>query len=161
VNQSLNGKIILVTVSGPDCPGITARLMKIISEYNVDVLDMGQAVTHGLLSLSFVLGLNPEEKTQSGNVLKDLLFEANLMGLSLSYKVVDKKVVTPEMEGEKFSVTCVSPTKITASFVSDIANILAHHKINIERIDKVSPLEFSSLEISTSISKNLDTKQLK
>lgn len=161
MNNALAGKIILVTVSGPDCPGITARLMKIISEYNVEILDMGQAVTHGLLSLSFVLGLNPEEKTQSGNVLKDLLFEANLMGLSLSYKVVDKKVVTPEMDGEKFSVTCVSPTKITSSFVADIAHTLAQNKINIERIDKVSPVEFSSLEISTSISKNLDTKNLK
>lgn len=161
MNRMLNGKIILVTVSGPDCPGITARLMRIISEYNVAVLDMGQAVTHGLLSLSFVLGLNPEEKTQSGNVLKDLLFEANLMGLSLSYKVVDKEIVTPEMEGEKFSVTCVSPTIITAGFIADVAQILANHKINIERIDKVSPVEFSSLEISTSLSKTLDTQTLK
>jgi len=161
VNHLLNGKIILVTVSGQDGPGITARLMKIIADYGVEVFDMGQAVTHGLLSLSFVLGLNPEDKNQSGNVLKDLLFEANLMGLALSYKVVDKKIYTPEMYGEKFIVTCVSPSTITSTFISDVANILAQHKINIERIDKVSPIEFSSLEISTSISKNLDTKKLK
>lgn len=159
--KSLNGKIILVTVSGPDCPGITARLMKIISEYNVDVLDMGQAVTHGLLSLSFVLGLNSDEKDSNGNVLKDLLFEANLMGLTLGYKVVEQNIKTPEMEGEKFIVTCVSPTKVTASFVADLALILANFKINIERIDKVSPREFSSMEISTSIPKDLDTKNLK
>ncbi len=156
MNRSLEGKTILVTVSGPDCPGITASLMKIISEYDVEVLDMGQAVTHGLLSLSFVLELN-----QNGNVLKDLLFEANLLGLNLSYKVVEKKVFTPEMYGEKFSVTCVSPTKITANFVADISHTLAVNNINIERIDKVSPVEFSSLEISTSISKNLDTQKLK
>lgn len=161
VNSLLNGKIILVTVSGPDCPGITARLMKIISEYNVDVLDMGQAVTHGLLSLSFVLGLNPDEKSSNGNVLKDLLFEANLMGLTLSYKVVEKNINTPEMDGEKFIVTCVSPTKVTASFVADLAQILATFKINIERIDKVSPREFSSMEVYTSIPKNLETKKLK
>lgn len=159
--NNLSGKIILVTVSGPDCPGITARLMKIISEYSVDVLDMGQAVTHGLLSLSFVLGLNSDEKTSNGNVLKDLLFEANLMGLTLSYKVVEKNISTPEMDGEKFIVTCVSPTIVTASFVADLAQILATFKINIERIDKVSPREFSSMEISTSIPKSLETKKLK
>ncbi len=159
--NSLSGKIILVTVSGPDFPGITARLMKIISEYAVDVLDMGQAVTHGLLSLSFVLGLNSDEKTQNGNVLKDLLFEANMMGLSLSYKVVEQNIHTPEMEGDKFIVTCVSPTKVTASFVADLAQVLAMYKINIERIDKVSPREFSSMEISTSIPKTLETKALK
>jgi phosphoserine phosphatase len=159
--KSLSGKIILVTVSGPDCPGITARLMKIISDYAVEVLDMGQAVTHGLLSLSFVIGLNSEEKGQDGNVLKDLLFEANLMGLTLSYKVVDENISTPENEADKFIVTCVSPTKVTASFVADLASILATYKINIERIDKVSPKEFSSMEISTSIPKDLDTKKLK
>ncbi len=159
--NSLSGKIILVTVSGPDFPGITARLMKIISEYSVDVLDMGQAVTHGLLSLSFVLGLNSDEKNQNGNVLKDLLFEANMMGLSLSYKVVEQNIHTPEMEGEKFIVTCVSPTKVTASFVADLSQVLAMYKINIERIDKVSPREFSSMEISTSIPKSLETKALK
>jgi phosphoserine phosphatase len=159
--NSLSGKIILVTVSGPDFPGITARLMKIISEYSVDVLDMGQAVTHGLLSLSFVLGLNSDEKNANGNVLKDLLFEANMMGLSLSYKVVEKNITTPEMDGDKFIVTCVSPTKVTASFVADLAQVLATFKINIERIDKVSPREFSSMEISTSIPKSLETKMLK
>lgn len=159
--NSLSGKIILVTVSGPDFPGITARLMKIISEYSVDVLDMGQAVTHGLLSLSFVLGLNSDEKNANGSVLKDLLFEANMMGLTLSYKVVEKTIHTPEMEGDKFIVTCVSPTIVTASFVADLAQVLATYKINIERIDKVSPREFSSMEISTSIPKNLETKALK
>jgi phosphoserine phosphatase len=159
--NSLSGKIILVTVSGPDCPGITARLMRIISEYSVDVLDMGQAVTHGLLSLSFVLGLNSDEKNANGNVLKDLLFEANLMGLTLGYKVVEKNITTPEMEGDKFIVTCVSPTKVTASFVADLSQTLATYKINIERIDKVSPREFSSMEISTTIPRNLETKKLK
>jgi phosphoserine phosphatase len=135
--------------------------MKIISEYNVDVLDMGQAVTHGLLSLSFVLGLNSVDKNSNGNVLKDLLFEANFMGLSLSYKVVEKNIITPEMDGEKFIVTCVSPSIVTASFIADLAQILATYKINIERIDKVSPKEFSSMEISTSIPKDLETKKLK
>lgn len=159
--DQLTGKIILVTVSGPDCPGITARLMKIISEYSVEILDMGQAVTHGLLSLSFVLGINPDDKNSNGNVLKDLLFEANLMGLTLSYKVVEKQINTPEMDGDKFIVTCVSATKVTASFVADLSQTLATYKINIERIDKVSPREFSSMEVSTTIPKNLDSKKLK
>lgn len=159
--QDLGNKIILVTVSGQDGPGITSRLMKITSDYDVDVLDMGQAVTHGLLSLSFVLGLKPDEKNGNGNVLKDLLFEANMMGLTLSYKVVEEKVFTPEMTGEKFIVTCVSAHTITAHFISDVAHVLAFCKINIERIDKVSPQDFSSLEITTTIPRDLDTKILK
>lgn len=160
-SQSLSKKIILVTVSGPDGPGITSRLMKITSEYEVEVLDMGQAVTHGLLSLSFVIGLKADEKNSNGNVLKDLLFEANMMGLTLSYRVVEEKIFTPEMSGEKFIVTCVAAHTITAQFVSDLAQVLAVCKINIERIDKVSPREFTSLEITTSIPRDLDSKHLK
>ncbi len=154
-------KIILVTVSGPDGPGITSRLMKITSDYDVEILDMGQAVTHGLLSLSFVLGLKSDEKSSNGNVLKDLLFEANLMGLSLNYRVVEEKIETSEMSGEKFIVTCVASHTITAQFISDLAQVLAVCKINIERIDKVSPRLFTSLEITTTIPKDLDTKHLK
>lgn len=160
--KNFQGKTILVTVSGTDCPGITSRLMKIVSEYKVDVLDMGQAVTHGLLSLSFVLELLEDEIGANGNVLKDLLFEANIMGLTLSYKVVEQpKINVQKIEEDKFIVTCVSPSKLTASFIAEISNVLAIHAINIERIDKVSPREFSSLEVATSIPQNLDTKKLK
>ncbi len=157
----LNGKIILVTVSGTDQPGITARLMKIIADFNVGIRDMGQAVTHGLLSLSFVLELNADQNGGSGAVLKDLLFEANKMGLQLSYKVVDEILKDENLQDEKFVVTCVAPTLITSKFVAELAKILADHKINIERIDKVSPGEFSSLEIVTSLPMNLTWDKLK
>lgn len=75
MNHIINGKTILVTVSGTDCPGITARLMRIASEYSISVLDMGEAVTHGLLSLSFVLEFKTNDENSSGNVLKDLLLK--------------------------------------------------------------------------------------
>ncbi len=158
----LEGKIILVTVSGPDYPGITTRLMRIIADFNVGIRDMGQAVTHGLLSLSFVLELNSgDQNNSSGAVLKDLLFEANKLGLSLSYKVVDSIIKNENLQDEKFVVTCVAPTLITSIFVADLAKILADHQINIERIDKVSPDEFSSLEIVTSIPVSLNWDKLK
>lgn len=157
----LEGKIILVTVSGPDYPGITSRLMRIIADFNVGIRDMGQAVTHGLLSLSFVLELNSENDKSSGAVLKDLLFEANKMGLTLGYKVVESIIKNENIQDEKFVVTCVAPGLITSNFVADLAKILSDHKINIERIDKVSPEEFSSLEIVTSLPLNLTWDKLK
>jgi len=162
MNQNFKGKIILVTVSGPDFPGITAKLMTIISHYSINLLDMGQSVTHGLLSLSFVLDFALDDATTaSGNVLKDLLFESNLLGLNLSYKVLDKETKKLQKMGEKFSVTCVSPYSINASFIAELAKTLADNKINIERIDKMSPYDFNSLEISTTIDNEFDTKNLK
>ena len=46
---------LLITVAGPDHPGITTELMAIIHQSGDALEDMGQAVTHGLLSLSFLV----------------------------------------------------------------------------------------------------------
>src|SRR5690606_857179 len=37
-------EIILVNISGQDKPGLTSSLMSILAEYNVGVLDIGQAM---------------------------------------------------------------------------------------------------------------------
>lgn len=152
--NQLNGRDVLIKVSGPDNPGITSELMNIIRKTNNPLLDMGQSVTHGLLSLSFVMRVS-EENNESDHVLKDLLFAANNLGLKLDYKVVEREVVE-DKEMEKFILNCVSVDNINANFVGDIATVLSNHNINIKRIDKVSPKHFRSLEISTEVPVGLD-----
>jgi phosphoserine phosphatase len=157
--KELNGRDVLIKVSGPDHPGITSELMNIIRKTNNPLLDMGQSVTHGLLSLSFVIRVS-EENNDSDHVLKDLLFAANNLGLKLDYKIVEKEVI-PNQEMEKFILNCVSVDNINANFVGDIATVLSTHGINIKRIDKVSPKNFRSLEISTEVPVGLDWTQVK
>ena len=53
-------------------------------------MDMGQAVTHGLLSLSFLLDAE-EEGENSHSVLKDLLFETKKLGMNLDFQVIEPK----------------------------------------------------------------------
>lgn len=150
---------LLITVSGPDKPGITSALMKILSRSNHALVDMGQAVTHGLLSLSFVIEFNPE--LEGDNVLKDLLFESNKLGLILNYQVIKNGRDPKEEVQEKFIVTCVSVERITASFMRDIAQTLANFKINISRIDKISPGDFHCVEIMTTVPSGIDWNDLK
>ncbi|MFN8369282.1 MAG: ACT domain-containing protein [Bacteriovoracaceae bacterium] len=38
---------ILVTVSGPDRPGITSNLMKVLKDNQIEIYDIEQTVTHG------------------------------------------------------------------------------------------------------------------
>lgn len=158
----ISGKNVLVKVSGPDHPGITSALMAIVAKSGDQVLDIGQSVTHGLLSLSFVLGIDKEKEREKGaNVLKDLLFEATNMGLHLDYQVVEDISITNDVTGEKFILNCVAPDTITAQFLGDLANTLAKYRINILRIDKVSPKNFSGLEISTNVPGNVDWNKVK
>lgn len=142
---------ILFTVSGPDRPGITAALMKVISQSGNTIADMGQAVTHGLLSLSILLELDPEKKNEMG-VIKDLLFETKKMGMSLDYEILE----TPHnlflnTSSERFILNCVSVRNLTSLFLQEIAELLAKYNINILRIDSISPGNFKALEMTTAV----------
>ena len=48
-------KAVLIHFAGPDAPGLTARLTRILADYNVCILDIGQAVVHESLSSEFLL----------------------------------------------------------------------------------------------------------
>jgi phosphoserine phosphatase len=160
VTKELQGQNVLIKISGSDHPGITSELMKILSENNTTVLDIGQSVTHGLLSLSFVLKIN-EGKQGGGDVIKDLLFASYKMGMNLEYKVVDDITEATCSDCERFILNCVAPDMITTEFIRDISAALASHNVNIVRIDKVSPGLFTSLEILTDVPSELPHNILK
>ena len=147
---------LLITVSGPDHPGITSKLMQIIESAGDTLEDMGQAVTHGLLSLSFLVTINNKD-----NVLKELLYHADKMGLVLTHQEVDISKEKEQYTGDKFILNCVSPKKITAEFIAEIANCLAKYKVNIQRIDNVQPEHFKALEILTMMPKQTVTEDVK
>ena len=53
-----NKEVILLNISGPDKPGITTSLTHILAQYNVGILDIGQAVIHDELALGILFEVN-------------------------------------------------------------------------------------------------------
>ncbi len=150
---------VLITVSGPDHPGITAALMDIVVKSGHQVCDMGQAVTHGLLSLSVYIEF--KDKNQM-DLLKELLFETRNMGLVLNYQLIEEKDSDVSFNSnEKFILNCISTSKLTPKFLRDVSRTLATNKINILRIDNMSPKSFKSLEMTTTIPDGIDLQKLK
>jgi phosphoserine phosphatase len=145
---------ILVTVSGPDKPGITSSLMKILIKNQTELKDMGQAVTHGLLSLSFLLSIGDEDA-----VLKDLLMEAKKMNLHLDFEVIEPQATL--VPKEKYILSCVSKQGVSAHFVGDIAELMASHHINIHRIDNMSSGSLKSLDFATTTQAKVDWDKIK
>lgn len=153
---------LLIHVAGPDRPGITQGLMRLISSSPHEVVDMGQAVTHGLLSLSIVIQFDQENDGQGLSLLKDLLFEANTLGLTLTYQLVEKEAHEESRgPGERFIVSCVCENGLNSTFIHDVAACLASKKVNILRIDKISPHNFTGLEIMTSVPLGLNLEDMK
>lgn len=152
--------LVLVTISGPDHPGISAEIMKCIGNGNSTIEDMGQSITHGFLTLTILLNIQ-DEKHDNSPLLKELLFTAKKMNMALDFQVIkDEKSILPT--GDKYILSCVSLEGITASFLYDISSTLAKHNINIQRIDNISESKFKSLDIATlAQAENVDWDKVK
>ena len=153
----MSKNLILITVSGLDQPGITAELMKCIMKTDAKIEDMGQSITHGLLSLSFLINVSKNNKT----LIKDLLFQSNEMKMQMEYQYVENKQEVID-SGEKYILSCVCLSNITASFIFDVSSTLANHNINIQRIDNITNGEFKSIDFATSATeKNVNWEKVK
>ncbi len=69
---------IVFHVSGPDRPGVTARIAEIVAQVNGQLVDIGQSVLHGYLTLSAIVEIPPESAA-----LRQILFFASELGLRL------------------------------------------------------------------------------
>jgi len=135
---------VLVTVTGPDTPGITAALTGVLASKGARLLDIEQVVVQGQLTLCLLVGL--DSAPGSGEpVLKDLLFTAKRMGLDLDFAVV-----SPDQNGHagqsRYAVTAIGDG-LDAGGVHVIADVLARHGANIEQIRQLSGERLGSLEI--------------
>ncbi len=122
--------------------------MNCICKAKGKIEDMGQSITHGLLSLSILIDVSTTEDRDSSSLVKDLLFTAKKMGVELEFEVIEdkRKIAEP---GDKYILSCVSLAGITPNFLYDISKTLARNNINIQRIDNITEREFKSLEIAT------------
>lgn len=154
--------LLLFTVAGPDGPGITAKLMSVIHDSGDILRDMGQAVTHGLLSLSFLVEIKNKTNGEV-NVVKELLYHGSQMNLNITFQEINdsRDMPGPIVDQEKFILNCVAPEDITARFISDVASALSKSGINIQRIDNIRPSTFEALEITTTVPDQLDYKGIK
>ena len=76
-------EILLINISGEDKPGVTATVTETLASFDVNVLDIGQAVIHDTLSLGVLVEL-PDASTGS-SVLKDILFRTYELGMQVRF----------------------------------------------------------------------------
>src|SRR5262245_50416539 len=99
LTPSPNHSHVIVAVSGPDRPGITARLTGILAQMGANLLDIEQVVIQRQLSLGMLIGIQEDR-----GVLKELLFAAKELGMSLDFMPVDN-VQSSASRPERYVVT--------------------------------------------------------
>lgn len=129
---------VLIHFSGHDAPGLTATLTGILAGYDVDILDIGQAVVHEALSLGILLAA-PDGETLVP--LKAALEQrASELGLQARFTAVAPEALEHWIHGlghHHFIITVLGRA-ITAQQLARISGIIAAHGMNVDRIDRLS-----------------------
>src|SRR5512133_109104 len=131
-------EVILLNISGPDKPGITTTLTHILEQYNVAILDIGQAVIHDELALGILFEL-PEEY-ESSPVLKDLLFRSYELGVNAKFTPISMEDYEDwvKMQGkERYIITLIARI-INSSHIAKVTNIIHQQNLNIDIINRLS-----------------------
>src|SRR4030043_896762 len=147
---------VLVTVSRPDRPGITASFSRILGENQVEVVDIEQASLQDFLGLSFLLDMSGAKQSKDG-VLKDLLFEASRLRLTLNFRLFSEKEMKARNNKNIFVLTYFGDTRTLA----EISNILAEENANIEFLSNLTSHCASCVELTINVNggKNLSHRR--
>lgn len=149
---------VLITVTGQDTPGITARLTGIVAEEGAELVDIEQVVVHGQLTLCLVVGL-PETR----DMLKDILFAAHELGLRLDFKPLDARPGATggrRGRGSRYVVTAIA-RGMSAREIHLVSSALSAHGANIDALTRLSEGEIGSVEIHVSLAPGGNSEPLK
>lgn len=135
--QSLNTELILIRVTGEDRPGLTASVTEILAKYDATILDIGQADIHNTLSLG-ILCMTKEE--HSGFMMKELLFKASVLGVSIRFYPVSTEEYESwvGMQGKNRYILTLLGRKLTARQIAAVTRILAEQGMNIDAIKRLT-----------------------
>lgn len=149
---------ILVTITGKDRPGITARLTGVLAETGAELLDIEQVVVRGQLTLCLLI--HPPE---ARGVLKELLFTARELGVDLDFQVADADGApgAEDATGPRRYVVTAIGRALGARELRAVAACLAEHGANIERITRLTETRLGSVEVHISLPRERGPEALK
>ena len=135
--QPLSTELILIRVTGEDRPGLTASVTEIVAKYDATILDIGQADIHNTLSLGI---LCKTEEQHSGFIMKELLFKASSLGVTIRFYPISVKEYEDwvNMQGKNRYILTLLGRKLSARQISAVTRILAEQGMNIDAIKRLT-----------------------
>ena len=130
--------VILISITGRDRKGLDAKFTAILAEYDVNILDIGQAVIHDHISLGILAEIPKSEDFSS--IFKDMLFEGHNMGLEVDIKSIapDNYEKWVHAQGKERRIITLLGRTLSAQQISAVASIIAENKLNIDSISRLT-----------------------
>jgi len=132
------GDIVLINITGRDRKGLDAKFTRILAQYNVTILDIGQAVIHEHISLGILAEIPCA--SDFSLIFKDMLFEGHNMGLTVDIKPVDHDNYENwvHAQGKERRIITIIGRTITARQISAVASVITANELNIDSITRLS-----------------------
>ena len=121
----------LITVTGLDHPGITARLTGLLSERGATLHEIEQVVVQRRLTLALSVTL-----PSGSDLLEELRFAARELGVTLDFEPVERQELHDASQG-RYVVTAIGP-HLGARELHAVAQVLAEHRCNIDKISQLA-----------------------
>ena len=144
-----SGRSALLTVTGPDHPGVTAELFAQLASVDVEILDVEQVVIRGQLVLGVLLAMQVDEaeiKGVAGRVAADA-------GVSIDVSFDEAAADLAEHRRRRNHVIMLG-APLHAKAVAAVASAIAEVGGNIDTISRLSTYPVTSLELMVSGAKS-------
>lgn len=124
---------ILISITGQDRPGLTASVTEILADHNAKILDIGQADIHSTLSLGILIRI---DESQSGQVMKELLFKANELGVNIGFSPIGDEQYEDWVgrQGKNRYILTVIGRRLSAKQIAAATKIIHQQGLNIDSI---------------------------
>ena len=142
--RRVGGTTVLITVTGPDRPGVSSVLFAALTRHAVDLLDVEQVVVRGHLTLGAVVAAHDDP-----DALREAVEQAiHAIGMQVRTSVEDDD--DPMARRLSTHVVLVLGRPITARAFGMVARALAELGANIDSIRRVADYPVTGLELEVS-----------
>jgi len=166
-NKNTSAFTGLILVSGEDRPGITEKLMSLLSEFSISILDIEQLIIRGRLISTVLIGL---DESHAAAIAADLELLEKEIGLDIAIDFAPEQndaeassnlnvvIISDSLKPKSVAVVAAELSKINANITAikrTSTNPLIAIEIDINCPDK-SIKEVQSLLAEVAISNNID-----
>lgn len=136
----------IISITGPDRPGVSAAAFRVLARHGVQLLDVEQARFRGNLFLAAYVGIGAEKVVEVEEGLIETLRQYNQrVTIEAGANVADS--ASPRST----HVVVMLGNPVNAADVSEVGRALANYDANIDRIRGISDYPVTGLELHVTI----------
>ncbi len=136
---------LLLVLTGPDRPGLTAEIAELLAQRNAPLLDVEQFVVQGNLTLNLLVDLTATDP-RCDALCDELLSKSKVFGLEVAFHTIESRSPAQSAARQSWAVTLLA-TQVTADMLAKTASYAAARGFAIDRIHRLSDAGLLSIEV--------------